>query len=461
MCNPVPAVSHVQALTETFLPHLRPAQQRGVAEWVVGVLDAESGCERAVLTALEPLGLPEHATRARLRELLCDGRRARRALCDQPGGGGLLRPLAGAGCWRGGSATRCPWPSTPPACGRAQVVLAISVLYRGSAIPVAWVVLPHRGKGPGCPSWNGCWPCWRRPCPPTMTRAGDDRSRAVEPALVASDHGKRLASADAHPPRCHLRPGRGAPPVGPRAWCPGPGWYWVGAGVAYKEKAKQLPATLLVVWGAGPARAVAAADRSAARRRWRAVGTGCGSGSSWASAPSRASAGTGSAPGAPIPRAWRGTGWCWPSPPCSSLAVGTRLEDAAQRGMPAGPAAPSPRHAPAPARPRRVSCLRPRPRLAAPAGAARHGAGGAPGGCGPRPCRTCPPTSPSSAICRLSRRRSCLIPPPLSRLDGRGSAVTPMRERARDLRLHRLSVGDGGHGQRAIDDRLSAARRRP
>ena len=32
-----------------------------------------------------------------------------------------------------------------------QVVLAISVLYRGSAIPVAWVVLPHWGKGAWMP----------------------------------------------------------------------------------------------------------------------------------------------------------------------------------------------------------------------------------------------------------------------------------------------------------------------
>ena len=73
MCVPVPAVSHVTGLLETYLPHLRPAQQRGVAAWVSGVLAAGSGCEAAVLSALEPLGLPEHATRARLREVLRDG----------------------------------------------------------------------------------------------------------------------------------------------------------------------------------------------------------------------------------------------------------------------------------------------------------------------------------------------------------------------------------------------------
>src|SRR4051794_2013883 len=73
VCVPLPAVSHVQALTETYLPHLRPAQQRGLAEWVAGLLDAESGCEAAVLRALVADGGARHATRARLRELLCDG----------------------------------------------------------------------------------------------------------------------------------------------------------------------------------------------------------------------------------------------------------------------------------------------------------------------------------------------------------------------------------------------------
>ena len=65
---PVPAVSHVRSRLETYLPALRPAQQRGLAEWVTGVLAASSGCEAAVVAALEPLGLEPQALRARLRE---------------------------------------------------------------------------------------------------------------------------------------------------------------------------------------------------------------------------------------------------------------------------------------------------------------------------------------------------------------------------------------------------------
>ena len=61
MCDPLPAVSHAQRLLETYLPHLRPAQQRGLAEWVAGVLAAQSGCEAAVLNALTDEGRPAHA----------------------------------------------------------------------------------------------------------------------------------------------------------------------------------------------------------------------------------------------------------------------------------------------------------------------------------------------------------------------------------------------------------------
>jgi hypothetical protein len=38
------------------LPHLRPAQQRGLALWVWGTVLAQSACQRSVLAALGPLG---------------------------------------------------------------------------------------------------------------------------------------------------------------------------------------------------------------------------------------------------------------------------------------------------------------------------------------------------------------------------------------------------------------------
>ncbi|MGH2618903.1 MAG: hypothetical protein ACRDJC_27055 [Thermomicrobiales bacterium] len=56
MSNPVPAVSHGEALVETFLPALRPAERGGLALRVVALLIAESCRERTILTTLAPLG---------------------------------------------------------------------------------------------------------------------------------------------------------------------------------------------------------------------------------------------------------------------------------------------------------------------------------------------------------------------------------------------------------------------
>src|SRR5215211_4495875 len=148
MRNPVPAVSHVEQMLETFQPQLRRAERSGLALWVVALLLAGSCCERAILTALAPLGYAEHALRARLREWLYDG--ADRAApcataldvttCFAP----LLRWVL---AWWGGPAL--PLAIDTTTMGERLVVLSISVLYRGAAIPVAWAVVPYQGSGKG------------------------------------------------------------------------------------------------------------------------------------------------------------------------------------------------------------------------------------------------------------------------------------------------------------------------
>jgi len=246
---PVPAVSHVAELVETHLPELLPAQQRGLALWVTGVLAAESGCERAVLTALEPLGLPEHATRARLRECLADG--VDRATpcatsldveaCFAP----LLRWVLS---WWQGEAL--PLAIDATTLRDRAVVLSISVLYRDSAIPVAWAVFPDNGKG----AWM-----------PEITRLLRTLAPAVPAALlvvVMTDGGlwspalwSQIRAVGWHP-LMRIRPDATFAPTGQRRQrardlVPGPGHAWQGAGVAFKDRAKRLDATLLVVWEDG------------------------------------------------------------------------------------------------------------------------------------------------------------------------------------------------------------------
>ena len=249
MSHPVPAVSHAQTLVEEFLPALRPSQQRGLAEWVTGILAAGSGCEAAVLTHLEALGLPEAATRARLREFLCDGAERAAPCATSLDVEACFAPLLTwvLSWWDGDT---LPIAIDATSLHAREVVLSISVLYRGCAIPVAWVVLPHRGKGAWMPHLERLLALLAPAVPDGMR------------VLVMSDRGLwsptlwgQIQTNRWHPVM-RIRPDATFAPAGlrrqrARALVPGPGWYWVGAGVAYKDKAKQIPCTLLVVWGKG------------------------------------------------------------------------------------------------------------------------------------------------------------------------------------------------------------------
>ena len=248
MRNPVPAVSHVEALAEAFLPHLRPAERGGLALWVVSLLVAESCCERTILTKMAPLGYAAHALRARLREWLCDGADRAAPCATSLDVAACFAPLLGwVLAWWGGPTLPLAIDATTLR-GRV-VVLAVSVLYRGTAIPVAWVVLPHKGKGLWLPHLEHLLLALAPAVPTTMT------------VLVMTDRGLwsptlwRAIVAHGWHPLMRIRPDATFAPAGQRrqrarALVPGAGWCWVGAGVAYKEASKRLAATLVVVWGA-------------------------------------------------------------------------------------------------------------------------------------------------------------------------------------------------------------------
>ena len=145
MHAPPPLCPMERALAER-LPHLRGPQRRGLALWVLGAVLAHSACQAAVLAALLPWA-PYHALRQRLREWLLDG--ADKAVpcaaqvevdrCFAP----LLRWVLG--WWQGRELAL----AVDATAHREEVVaLVVSVLYRGSAIPVAWAILPGNVPGP-------------------------------------------------------------------------------------------------------------------------------------------------------------------------------------------------------------------------------------------------------------------------------------------------------------------------
>src|SRR3954467_8193406 len=135
-----------RALAEN-LPHLRGPQRRGLALWVLGAVLAQHACQAAGLGALLPWA-PYHALRQRLREWLLDGADKACPCAAQVDVEACFAPLLRwvLDGWQGRELAL----AVDATAHREDVVaLVVSVLYRGSAIPVAWAILP--GNTPGLP----------------------------------------------------------------------------------------------------------------------------------------------------------------------------------------------------------------------------------------------------------------------------------------------------------------------
>ena len=135
--------------------------------------------------------------------------------------------------------------------GSRFVVLAVSVLYRGCAVPVAWVVLPANRPGAWRPHWLRLLRRLHRVIPRSWT------------VIVLSDRGlyarwlyRRLVRLGWHP--C-LRINTGGTfhaegharryPL--KHLVPEPGTQWAGRGVAFTGRARRLACTLLACWEPG------------------------------------------------------------------------------------------------------------------------------------------------------------------------------------------------------------------
>lgn len=238
----------MQQVIAQHFPALRPAQQRGLALWVYGAILAQSACLNAVGVALAALG--RYATlRQSLREWLRDGAdktapcktEVAVAACFAP----LLRWLLS---WWQGQQLALAVDATLH--HDRVTALVISVLYRGSAIPVAWHILPANQKGP-----------WVTPLLDLLKQL----KLAVSPdytVLVLADRGlwsPRLWAgilAQGWHPLLRVKGNTYFQPLGgtrlpAQRLLPGPGHAWVGQGTAfYQTKARRF-GTLLVVWDAG------------------------------------------------------------------------------------------------------------------------------------------------------------------------------------------------------------------
>lgn len=247
---PAPCYQVLSLLTEVF-PHLRPAERRGLALWVVGTILAGSACQTAVISALRPLGLGTETLRQRLREWTYAGEdracpcgtRLEVERCFAPLLAWVMR------LWRGET---LPLAIDMTSLGQRWVVVAICVLYRGTAIPVAWQIRSGPGYGPWMPTICG------------LLRTLGPAVPASVRVLVLTDRGLWSAQlwsqmrALGWTPVMRIRPDATFAPLGQmrrpaKTLVPGPGHAWVGAGTAFKHAQVRRQGTLVVVWETGQA----------------------------------------------------------------------------------------------------------------------------------------------------------------------------------------------------------------
>ena len=233
------------------LPCLSKPQADCLALWTLGMVLARScglSCVVAVLAAL--FGYKPNNLRQRLREFYKDAKdkagAKRKALQVEACFAPLLAWVLS--WWR---AEQIALAVDATSLGDRFVILVVSVLYRGCAIPVAWRVLQAEQKH----AWRKEWLRLLRLLGPAIPRSTR--------VLVLADRGlyarwlfRRIVRLGWHPLLRVNNTGtfraEGTFRFQPLwSYAPTPGACWSGRGTAFKSKESQLDCTLLAFWGEG------------------------------------------------------------------------------------------------------------------------------------------------------------------------------------------------------------------
>jgi hypothetical protein len=235
----------------THWPMVSQPQATVLALWRLGMGLARSCALTAVAVCLAAwLNRKEQSVRQQLREF-CDEADAKRgahrqALVVEDGLVPLLRWVLN------------PWRGTPLALaleattlGLRFPVLALRVVYRGCAIPVAWTLLPANTKH----AWRHAWLRLLRQLRPAIPRDGTVLVLAAR-GLDAGWLLRRLVRLGWHPfwritaggpfrpdPQATFRP--------LASFVPSPGTRWRGPGTAFKSPQRRLRCPLVACWEDG------------------------------------------------------------------------------------------------------------------------------------------------------------------------------------------------------------------
>lgn len=240
-----------RAEVAVHLPHLRWPEVTVLALWSLGMVLARSCGLSAVATVLAVgLGTKENTARQQLREWCYDARDKKGAQRRELVVETCFAPLLGwvLSRWRG---TQLALAIDATSLGTRFVVLAVSVVYRGCAIPVAWTVLPANQSRAWRREWLRMLRLLRPAVPPGFT------------VIVLADRGlyarwlyRRITRLGWHP-FLRVNAGgtfrlRGHARYQPLASvAPAPGSAWAETGTAFQGRERRLDCTLLARWQNG------------------------------------------------------------------------------------------------------------------------------------------------------------------------------------------------------------------
>src|SRR5436309_15553923 len=241
-------------LTKTF-PDLSRPQLKGLAEWSFGMILARCCSLDSVASYMADwLEQPELSVRSRLREWYLPADRKSVSSC-----GDKRQDLPVHTCFaplldwlqRDWPEPRLALALDASTLGKRFVLLAVSVLYRRCAFPVAWKVLPATAKEPWKPHWLELLQPMRGVVPADwLVVAMADR------CLWAPWLFRELQLLGWHP-LMRINAGGCFRPDGSMAFVPlkrmvpKEGKSWCGAGTAFSTPGRQLNGTLLGWWGLG------------------------------------------------------------------------------------------------------------------------------------------------------------------------------------------------------------------
>jgi hypothetical protein len=251
MPRPKPLEAWTEQVVDAF-PTLSRPQATVLALYSFGMILAQRCGLNYVVAALVPLlGVGFHTLRSRLQEFYQPAAAKSGARRQELDVTTCFAPLL-AWVLKGWPSKRLAVALDATSLGAVFTVLSISVVYRGSALPVAWKVLPANVAHAWKPEWLALLETFSARVPAGWT------------VVVMTDRGlyarwlyRAIVALGWHPlmriTRCgkfRKRGGKVGVPVG--RLVPKPGRRWQGRGTAFPKKPeKRLECTLLACWEEG------------------------------------------------------------------------------------------------------------------------------------------------------------------------------------------------------------------